>query len=133
MFRKKHVFSLCLLLILSLLVMADPGPTNIPVAKKGQLPPPPPNAPNATFVNSKRFRINHELQGVGRSGVQAVDVWRTDDGKKWTKAGSIAPLNPIVIEVFEEGRYGFTLVVRNGAGQQTEQGTSASPRLRSPW
>ena len=51
------------------------------------------------------------------SGVSAVEMWYTRDGRTWQKdetPGHNGP--PYVIEVPEEGMYGFTMVARNGIG-----------------
>ncbi len=74
-------------------------------------------APTWRMVNSKRIVLNYELKDVGPSGVSAVEMWYTRDGQKWQKdeaTGHSGP--PYVIEVPEEGQYGFTMVARNGIG-----------------
>ncbi len=76
-----------------------------------------PASPAWRMVNSKRIVLNYELKDVGPSGVSAVEMWQTRDGQVWKKdetTGHSGP--PYVIEVPEEGQYGFTMVARNGIG-----------------
>lgn len=84
---------------------------------------PPPQAsqpggvPPVRMVNSKRIVLNYELKDVGPSGVSAIELWFTRDGRTWHKDETVtkqAP--PYIFEVPEEGMYGFTLVARNGVG-----------------
>jgi hypothetical protein len=71
-------------------------------------------------VNSKRISINYELKEVGKSGVAVVELWYTrSDGRNWQKYDErVNPQSPYVyvVEVNDEGLYGFTLVARNRAG-----------------
>jgi hypothetical protein len=75
--------------------------------------------PERRLVNSKRISLNYELKEVGPSGVSAIELWWTQDGRGWyrypqAKSGSDQP--PLVFEVNGEGVYGFTLVARSGVG-----------------
>jgi hypothetical protein len=68
-------------------------------------------------VNSRRIKLNYEIREVGHSGVSSVELWATRDGKTWQRySDEPPPPGPLVVHVAEEGRYGFTLVVRNGIG-----------------
>jgi hypothetical protein len=68
-------------------------------------------------VNSRRIRLNYEIREVGHSGVSSVELWATRDGKTWQRySNEPPPPGPLVIHVAEEGRYGFTLLVKNGIG-----------------
>jgi hypothetical protein len=78
-------------------------------------PPDPGNAP-VRFVNSKRFNLNYEIKEKGPSGVAHVELWYTPDGRNWQLYRKDAPSGPFVVEVLNEGRYGFTLVARSGVG-----------------
>jgi hypothetical protein len=75
---------------------------------------------NVRVVNSKRISINYELKEVGKSGVAVVELWYTrNDGRTWQKYDERTnPQSPYVyvVEVNDEGLYGFTLVARNRAG-----------------
>jgi hypothetical protein len=68
-------------------------------------------------VNSKRVSLNYEIKDVGPSGISAVELWYTQDGKKWEKFDTAnQPRPPLVVEVKDDALYGFTLVARNGIG-----------------
>jgi len=70
-----------------------------------------------TLVNSRRVHLNFEISDVGPSGVSAVELWATRDGKSWQRySNEPPPSGPLVVCVAEEGRYGFTIIVRNGLG-----------------
>jgi hypothetical protein len=75
------------------------------------------DGPPVSLVNSKRIQFNYQIKDVGPSGVSKVEVWCTHNGKPWKKIATTAPGEPVVVEVPEEGRYGFTMVARNGAGE----------------
>lgn len=103
-------------------------------------PPPPPSAPavasqpaagsspvpsDIRLVNSKRVSFNYEVKNVGSSGVTAVELWCTRDGRTWKKLKTFEQAHPpCVFEVDEEDLYGFTLVVRSGVGlgRQPQEG-----------
>src|SRR5262249_38280815 len=69
------------------------------------------------MVNSKRISLNYEIKDVGPSGVSTVDLWYTQDGAKWEKYETAnQPRPPFVVDVKDEGLYGFTLVACNGVG-----------------
>ncbi len=74
------------------------------------------------FVDSRKFQIGYNLEGVGSSGVSSVDVYITeDDGRTWYHYGTDDDhVSPIVVEVPSEGTYGFTLGVRSGAGLSSD-------------
>jgi hypothetical protein len=88
---------------------ADEGPTEAPLL--------PENPATVRFVSNKRISLNYKLDNVGSSGVSSVDLWYTRDGRRWKKqAGRPQAKPPFIVEVSEEGLYGFTLVARNGMG-----------------
>ena len=69
------------------------------------------------MVNSKRVSLNYEIKDVGPSGVSMVELWYTQDGRKWERYDTASqPRPPFVVELKDEGLYGFTLVARNGVG-----------------
>jgi hypothetical protein len=69
------------------------------------------------LVNSRRIKLNYSVADVGPSGVSAVELWATRDGRTWQRySNEPPPAGPLVVQVAEEGRYGFTIVVRSGAG-----------------
>lgn len=84
------------------------------VSESSEMRPP---GPPSRLVNCRRINLNYQIKDVGPSGVSAVELWYTQDGRKWTK-GDVphAPNPPFVVDVKEDGAYGFTLVARNGIG-----------------
>jgi hypothetical protein len=100
------------------------GAPKLPTIVNGSVEPaaaePPPARPTAAtvrMVNSKRLNLNYEIKDVGPSGVSRVELWYTQDGKKWEKYDTAnQPRPPFVVELKDEGYYGFTLVARNGVG-----------------
>jgi hypothetical protein len=73
--------------------------------------------PAFRMVNTKKFSLNFEVKDVGATGVSGVDLWCTQDLRAWKKCDSVQQLaNALVVEVKDEGTYGFTLVARNGNG-----------------
>jgi hypothetical protein len=69
------------------------------------------------LVNSRRIRLNYNIAEVGPSGISAVELWATRDGSTWQRySNEPPPAGPLCVQVAEEGRYGFSLVVKNGLG-----------------
>jgi len=83
-------------------------------------PHPAASAPQAPMriVNSKRISLNYKIDNVGPSGVSAVKLWYTQDGRGWQEHSEVTKeiKPPYVVDVAGEGVYGFTLVVRSGVG-----------------
>jgi hypothetical protein len=69
------------------------------------------------FVNQKTFKINYTVENKGKSGVQLVEVWTTQDMRRWERYQDAPPDPPYQITVRQEGRYGITLIARSGAGR----------------
>jgi hypothetical protein len=72
--------------------------------------------PLMRMVNSKRITLNFEVKDVGPSGLSGVELWYTQDCKDWKKHDAPPQAHSYVIEVDEEGMYGFTLLARSGLG-----------------
>jgi hypothetical protein len=74
------------------------------------------------LVNNKRISLNYEIKEQGPSRVSLVELWVTRDGRNWQKFkedtgnSQAGPQPPFVVEVNEEGQYGFTLLARSGVG-----------------
>jgi hypothetical protein len=68
------------------------------------------------LVNSRRIILNFEVKDVGPSGLSSVEMWYTQDGKEWKKYDAQPQAQAYVVEVDEEGMYGFTLLARSGSG-----------------
>jgi hypothetical protein len=80
---------------------------------------PPAAASGPRRVNSKRISLNYELRDVGKSGVAVVELWYTRDpqARTWQKHDERANAQPpYLVDVTDEGLYGFTLVARSGVG-----------------
>src|SRR5207249_1465201 len=70
----------------------------------------------------KTISLNYEIKEEGPSGVQAVELWFTRDGRTWQKySDDFGHKPPLEFEVKEEGVYGFTLLVRSGVGLSERQ------------
>ncbi|MFT5303815.1 MAG: hypothetical protein ACI87E_003789 [Mariniblastus sp.] len=76
------------------------------------------------IIGSQRFRLDYGIDAIDPSGVARVDLWITRDGRQWSAWGS-DPDNqsPFPVEVQEDGRYGFRIVVHSKDGL-TGQGPS---------
>ena len=73
-------------------------------------------------VRSHRFEVNYRIDDVGPSGVSAVELFVTqNNGQKWWKYGDDPDKqSPFVVEVPEDGIFGFAIRVRSGAGLADE-------------
>jgi hypothetical protein len=77
----------------------------------------PPGQPTVRMVNSKRISLNYRIDDQGPSGIAAIELWYTQDGRNWQKYGEDTNAKPpYVFDVAHEGLYGFTLVARSGVG-----------------
>jgi hypothetical protein len=73
--------------------------------------------PAVRVINNKRITLNYKINDVGPSGVSSIDVWVTHDSRTWKKLDVGTQTHPpCIVEVSDEGTYGFTLVARNGLG-----------------
>ena len=81
------------------------------------------------MTNAKRFNLDYSIDAVGPQGVEKVELWVTrNGGRDWTLWTSDEDLeSPMLVEVAEEGIYGFRIVIvgKNGL-------TSQSPRNGDP-
>ncbi len=98
-----------------------PGQTKTAGAQGTTIPSGAPGAgnglpPNVLMVNHKRFQLNFKVDEVGPSDISRIEVWYTrNGGQTWNKYPQDAEKTPpCILEVPEEGRYGFTLVARSG-------------------
>lgn len=93
----------------------DSSPPSTAGRGTGNLPAP--GDPAVRMVSSRRISLNYEIKEKGPSGVSAVELWYTQDGRSWMKwPENLNPNPPFVFDVHGEGLYGFTLVVRSGVG-----------------
>lgn len=77
-------------------------------------------APLVRLVNTKRITLNFEVKDAGPAGVSGVELWYTRDCREWKKYDAPTKAQAYVIEVDEEGVYGFTLLAKgdNGVGKE---------------
>jgi hypothetical protein len=69
------------------------------------------------LVKDRRLKLNYNVTDVGPSGITCVELWATRDGKHWQRySNEPPPAGPLCVHVAEEGKYGFSLVVKNGLG-----------------
>ncbi|MFO0876814.1 MAG: hypothetical protein U0840_05525 [Gemmataceae bacterium] len=83
------------------------------------------------LVNARKIRLNYSVSDVGPSGVSAVELWATRDGRTWQRySNEPPPAGPLVVHVAEEGRYGFSIVVKSGVGlKSSTPETGDAPQL----
>lgn len=74
---------------------------------------PPVNLGVLRLINSKRITFHYEVKDPAAMGVAGLEMWGTTDMRSWKKY-SIATRAPssLVVEVKEEGLYGFSMVAR---------------------
>ena len=70
------------------------------------------------MVNSRLFQLEYDVDSVGPSGIGRVELWGTRDGGKTWRSFTVNNdhRNSLLVNVEEEGIYGFRVVVTNGAG-----------------
>ncbi len=88
------------------------------------------SAPAVRMVNAKRFTLNYEIKDAGNGVAPALDLWCTQDMRLWKKFDAVPQgEHAFVVEVKDEGTYGFTLVARGGpdAGKPPQPGDA--PRV----
>ena len=76
--------------------------------------------PLMRLVNTKRITLEFEVKDVGPSGLANVDLWYTQNCRDWKKYEAPTNSKAYIVEVDEEGMYGFTLVARSGLGLSKE-------------
>jgi len=73
--------------------------------------------PRVMMVNSKRLMLNFQVTNEGASGRTPVELWSTHNGQNWARMGGVQQDPPFIVEVEEEGVYGFTLRTHSTSGQ----------------
>jgi hypothetical protein len=61
--------------------------------------------------------LDYEVKDAGPTGRAAVELWYTHNGQNWKRYGEVQTQPPFIVEMEEEGLYGFTLLAHNAAGQ----------------
>jgi hypothetical protein len=82
------------------------------------------------MTNSRRFRLDYDVDSVGPSGVAEVQLWASNDGgQSWKLWGTDEDrTSPFDVEVNQEGIFGFRVVIvsQNGlAGRPPRAGDPA--------
>jgi hypothetical protein len=73
--------------------------------------------PGVQLVNSKHLIIAFDVKGTGPSGLGTVELFYTLNGQTWRKYGGGAQSqSPFVVDVADDGLYGFSVVAKNGVG-----------------
>ena len=71
------------------------------------------SASTVRMVNSHRIMLDYDLADVPRPEQTELELWFTQDGKKWSKDQTVLRGgSPYLVEVNREGTYGFTLIAR---------------------
>ena len=70
------------------------------------------------MVNSRLFELQYDIDSVGPSGIGRVELWGTRDGGTTWRSVTLDNdrRSPLLVNVEDEGVYGFRVVVSNGAG-----------------
>lgn len=74
---------------------------------------PPINLGVLRLLNSKRITFHYEVKDPAAMGVAGLEMWGTTDMRSWKKYDIVtrAP-SSLVVEVKEEGLYGFSMIAR---------------------
>ncbi|MBQ6108120.1 MAG: hypothetical protein IJK97_07905, partial [Thermoguttaceae bacterium] len=80
------------------------------------------------YVNDPNLSIDYDVSMVGPSGVGRVELWGSlDDGQTWTyMAEDKDCTSPMNAALKSDGKYGFQILVFNGAGVGMERPQSGS-------
>lgn len=80
------------------------------------------------YVNDPNLSIDYDVSMVGPSGVGRVELWGSlDDGQTWTyMAEDKDCTSPMNVALKSDGKYGFQILVFNGAGVGMERPQSGS-------
>jgi len=69
------------------------------------------------MVNSRLFELDYDVDRLARRALEGGSVGNRDGGKTWRRfALDNNNRQPLLVNVEEEGIYGFRVVVTNGAG-----------------
>jgi hypothetical protein len=82
-----------------------------------------PTGERPRMTRSKRFNLDYSVDAVGPAGVEKVELWVTRNGGLDWDLGWVDEdrTSPLLVEVEEEGVYGFRLVIvgKNGLASQS--------------
>jgi hypothetical protein len=94
---------------------------------------PPVNLGVLRLINSKRITFRYEVKDPASAGVAGLELWGTTDSRSWKKYDTVksAP-NSLVVDVKDEGLYGFTMVAR-GKDELTKNQPPQSGEAPQVW
>ncbi len=80
------------------------------------------------YMNQPGLSIDYDVSKVGSSGVGRVELWGTlDDGQTWTyMAEDKDCTSPVNLNLKSDGKYGFQILIFNGAGVGMERPQAGS-------
>jgi hypothetical protein len=77
-----------------------------------------PEARAVRYVNTRKIKLNYKRKDGGTANLSNVELWCTRDSRTWKRyAAAVQEQPPYVIDVNEEGLYGFSLI--SAVGQET--------------
>jgi hypothetical protein len=86
--------------------------------------------PQMRMVNSRRILLDYDLADVPKPEQAMLELWYTQDGKKWTKDDlTISSGSPYIVEVNKEGTYGFMMIARSPGEKSTPPGPGEAPQV----
>ncbi len=78
---------------------------------------PPVNLGVLRLINSKRITFHYEVKDPASAGVAGLELWGTTDMRNWKKYDIVTRTpSSLIVDVREEGLYGFTMIAR-GKGE----------------
>ena len=85
------------------------------------------------LLNSKRITFHYEVKDAASAGAAELELWGTTDLRNWKKYDTVAQTpSSLVVEVKDEGLYGFTMVSR-GKGELTKNPQPPSGEAPQVW
>jgi hypothetical protein len=107
------------------------GPENTLTAASQPTSPPEASAAQVAPINSRRIALNYEVKDGAPGGDPHIELWYTHDGKPWELYQAPPSRQPpFIVEVKEEGRYGFALVAKNTAGASQPPQANEQPQVQ---
>ncbi len=80
------------------------------------------------YINQPRLSVDYNVSRSGSSGIGRVELWGTlDDGQTWTyMAEDKDCVSPVNLNLKSDGKYGFQILIFNGAGVGMERPQAGS-------
>ena len=88
-----------------------------------------PEGERPRMTNSRRFNLDYSIDAVGPDGVERVELWVTrNGGRDWDLWGvDHERESPFLVEVQDEGLYGFRVVIIGANGLSSRTPRSGDP------